>query len=300
MSSNENKMPPNRTKAVVDLKSDRTRVNVAVDKNRLTIEKRTNQLMANGRPRLLVSVRSADEAKRAISGGAEILDVKEPSRGSLGMATVDQIGQIARFVAAESTITPLSVALGESIEWSSGTELPELPVGIQFAKLGLSGCGLNSHWSKDWIRVREEFECRSASPFSWVAVGYVDAREARSPGIDDVISAAIDSGCRGVLLDTFSKDEKHLLSWIGVESLRAIADRCHHAGLFLALAGKLSLSQLPLLSAIATDVVAVRSAACNHADRTSEICSTRIAEFLNSMQQNFKTRPVHRLPFSFS
>ena len=34
--------------------------------------------------RLLVSVRSADEVGAALAGGAEIVDVKEPSRGALG------------------------------------------------------------------------------------------------------------------------------------------------------------------------------------------------------------------------
>ncbi|MFM7835691.1 MAG: (5-formylfuran-3-yl)methyl phosphate synthase, partial [Planctomycetaceae bacterium] len=34
--------------------------------------------------RLLVSVRSADEAVVAATGGADIIDIKEPRHGSLG------------------------------------------------------------------------------------------------------------------------------------------------------------------------------------------------------------------------
>ena len=34
--------------------------------------------------RLLVSVRSADEVAAAMAGGADIIDAKEPARGSLG------------------------------------------------------------------------------------------------------------------------------------------------------------------------------------------------------------------------
>ena len=37
-------------------------------------------------PQLLVSVRSAGEAVDALAGGCQILDVKDPSRGSLGRA----------------------------------------------------------------------------------------------------------------------------------------------------------------------------------------------------------------------
>ena len=35
---------------------------------------------------LLVSVRSADEARTALAGGATVIDVKEPERGPLGRA----------------------------------------------------------------------------------------------------------------------------------------------------------------------------------------------------------------------
>ena len=34
--------------------------------------------------RLLVSVRSAEEVSAALAGGADIIDAKEPERGSLG------------------------------------------------------------------------------------------------------------------------------------------------------------------------------------------------------------------------
>ena len=47
--------------------------------------------------RLLVSVRSLDEAVEAISGGCDILDVKEPGRGSLGMADLREIVAVAEF-----------------------------------------------------------------------------------------------------------------------------------------------------------------------------------------------------------
>ena len=39
-------------------------------------------------PGLLVSVRSAAEAATALAGGADLIDVKEPSRGPLGRPTM--------------------------------------------------------------------------------------------------------------------------------------------------------------------------------------------------------------------
>src|SRR5262249_22620047 len=76
-----------------------------------------------GVPSLLVSVRSKLEALRAIDGGAQIIDIKEPSKGSLGMANINVINDIAsmdQFVSDSLAVpNPLSVALGELSKWSN-------------------------------------------------------------------------------------------------------------------------------------------------------------------------------------
>ena len=55
--------------------------------------------MFPGIPRLLVSVRNAEEALMAVRGGADIIDVKEPSKGSLGRASVENLQAIADVLA---------------------------------------------------------------------------------------------------------------------------------------------------------------------------------------------------------
>ena len=49
-------------------------------------------------PRLLVSVRDTAEARCVLQSGADILDVKEPTNGPLGMASIETISEIARSV----------------------------------------------------------------------------------------------------------------------------------------------------------------------------------------------------------
>ena len=63
--------------------------------------------------RLLVSVRSADEALQAVAAGVDLVDVKEPSRGSLGRADWSQTLAILRAVAGRR---PVSAALGELVD----------------------------------------------------------------------------------------------------------------------------------------------------------------------------------------
>src|SRR5690349_2021023 len=60
--------------------------------------------------RLLVSVRSAQEVEAAVEGGAEIIDAKEPMRGSLG--AVDA-AELARIADAVPDGMPFSMALGD-------------------------------------------------------------------------------------------------------------------------------------------------------------------------------------------
>src|SRR5262245_44057895 len=60
--------------------------------------------------RLLVSVRSAGEVEAAVEGGAEIIDAKEPMRGSLG--AVDA-AELARIADAVTVGMPLSIAMGD-------------------------------------------------------------------------------------------------------------------------------------------------------------------------------------------
>jgi uncharacterized protein (UPF0264 family) len=240
-------------------------------------------------PKLLVSVRSRAEAELAIVGGAEILDVKEPSLGSLGMASIEEIHAIATLEAVHSKEIPLSVALGEVVDWQVNIAVPGLPANVTFAKLGLSQCALNPDWIACWQHVRAEFQAQSASDLNWVAVAYADATEAASPAISEVLGAAIETGCSGLLIDTWTKDGRVLLDHVNLTELVRIADLCHTSGMFLALAGRLNQGSLPDLSQVPADVIAIRSAACKDANRTAEIHSRSIAAFKRTLEQSFSS-----------
>ena len=246
----------------------------------------TNFVEEIGRsPRLLVSVRSRQEADCALVGGAEILDIKEPSLGSLGMAHVDEIASIASHPSIVSGDIPLSVALGELSEWPLSAAIPSLPAEVTFAKLGLSQCARQADWQADWLRVRRSFERQTPSRLRWVAVAYADCSEAGSPGLMDVLNAAIETNCAGLLIDTWTKDGRVLLDEIRVAELMTIANKCHHSGLFLALAGRLRRDLLPSLSEVGADILAIRSAACRNNDRTSELHAECVVEFKRALHQ---------------
>lgn len=61
--------------------------------------------------RLLVSVVSAEEARAALAGGADIIDVKDPRAGALGAPSPRVLAEV---VDAVGDAAPVSVALGDS------------------------------------------------------------------------------------------------------------------------------------------------------------------------------------------
>ncbi len=224
--------------------------------------------MTDSRPQLLVSVRNAAEARSALIGGCDILDVKEPNRGSLGMADVDSILEILRSVepaSLESRPVPVSAALGETVEWIDSQNVPKLPNSLDYLKLGLSGMGRFDDWVSQWQSVRNRFEERADFRFRWIAVIYGDREQADSPQAEEILEAAIETGCAGVLFDTFSKTGKTLLDWLDVTELKRISERIQQSGLKLAIAGSVKPELLPDILPIQPDIVAIRTAACRGA-----------------------------------
>lgn len=234
--------------------------------------------------RLLVSVRSVDEAMRALAGGADILDIKEPNLGSLGMADLSVIHDIVDLMQHRRAEIPLSAALGELADWIGRDDIPTIPSGVQFAKLGLSGMAERTDWPAEWRKVRDRFGSGRKRPLKWVAVAYADDMAACSPDWNEVLTATVgdgrsesEAGCAGLLIDTFAKTGKSLLDYLTVEALREIAQRCHVAGMFLAVAGSLTITAIRGLRGANADIVAIRSAACRNGNRRDGIDETLVA-----------------------
>jgi uncharacterized protein (UPF0264 family) len=225
--------------------------------------------------RLLVSVRSADEARAAVSGGADIIDVKEPAAGPLGCADASIWSEIRRVV--PMTI-PLSVALGELPDWSTGAKrFPPADAwsGISYAKMGLAGTGTD--WLTEWKRIRSRFERDIPGDCSWVAVIYADWLAAAAPSPDEILSAAFDDPrCRGVLVDTWSKQ---IRTNTDPNEWRAHLGRVQRSGRLFAWAGGLGIAEIERLaeSGLSPDIIAVRGSACRDGNRLMPIDEGRVA-----------------------
>src|SRR4051812_33357777 len=86
---------------------------------------------------LLVSVRSELEAHRAVAGGADVIDAKEPLAGALGPVALSTFAQIVNGVAG---CRPVSAALGDLSDAAvAGNDAHAFArAGAAFVKAGLA------------------------------------------------------------------------------------------------------------------------------------------------------------------
>lgn len=238
-------------------------------------------LHATDSPQLLVSVRSPQEALEALSGGAGILDIKEPSRGPLGMASLADLYLICATAKAVSP-TAISAALGEVLDWQHAP-LPVLPPHLQYAKLGLAGLGQERYWAAMWRPLRAEFDVLRGKPLDWVAVAYADAERAGSPSVRAVLEAAIEGDCRAFLIDTFDKSGGRLVDLIPATELRAIISHAHAHQVAVAFAGRVCAADLALLLPCEPDVIAVRGAACEAGVREGAVSASAVAALVREI-----------------
>ncbi len=219
---------------------------------------------------LLVSVRSAEEARAALAGGAAVIDVKEPRRGSLGRAEPAVWREVvAEVKAADANEVAVSVALGELLELRSEFAAA-IPAGVTFAKVGLAGCrGLA--WQSRWLAWRNSLPA-AVRP---VLAVYVDSLNAEAPTPDEVAHTAAELGAAAVLLDTFDKQHGDLFSLLAVEELEAILRPARESGIPVALAGSLKAEHFAAATELNPRWIAVRGAACV-GGRTGGVSAERV------------------------
>jgi (5-formylfuran-3-yl)methyl phosphate synthase len=235
---------------------------------------------------LLVSVRSAGEVKAALSGGAQIIDAKEPARGSLGAVSAHDLVEILAEVPEPHAV---SVALGD---WSQpeqlGAAIASLPIQPRltpvYLKLGFAGVARQQEIERV-IGTAVSVSSKTSAPALIVAVAYADAESAGTPSPDRISEAASRAGAVGLLLDTHRKDGRSLLAWMSLAALTQWVNRARNAGLMTALAGALQLEDLDLIRETGADIVGVRGAACE-GGREGRVSAARVRALRKRLMPN--------------
>ncbi len=218
--------------------------------------------------KFLLSVRNKYEAKIALANNVDIIDVKNPSKGSLGKAD-DKIIQEILDIASNK---PVTAAMGELIQ--NEPINPELLSRLHYVKYGLSN--LKFTWKNQIEKIRTFIESKHRCKV--VLVAYADAEHAYAPNPDNIIDHAVREKYSAILLDTWQKCGKTLLDWISLNRITDYINTCHANQIQVALAGSISRKEINLLSKNNPDWFALRSAACANQSRNSKIKEQLVIE----------------------
>ena len=226
---------------------------------------------------LLISVRSAEEAAAALDAGADLIDVKDPTKGPLGMAHHETVAAVVEAVGGE---VPVSAALGE---WSPDVLTAahwhlELP--LTYVKWGLAGYKSGPAWGEELLETRRQVP----AGVEVVAVAYADWEKANSVPPAEVARFAKRFRYRAFLLDTFAKDGKTLLDWMTPAEVAELVAGLKRGGVRVAVGGSLKLEQIRQLKGVAPDWFAVRGAVCAGGKRDGILDPVRVKKWKESVK----------------
>lgn len=216
--------------------------------------------------RLLLTVTRADELPVALGAGADLVDVKDPSRGSLGPPRPEVLAGVAARLAGRA---PLGVPLGDGphrpdrlaarVEAAEAAGAAYLKVGLLEARAGAAGERSAARAVATARRARDAAGGESVL----MAVAFADTPAGAAPSPETAVGTAAAAGADGVMLDTLGKGDGSVLHRIGRARLRRWARAARDLGLLTALAGGLDAPAVGRLDGVGLDVVGVRGGACS-------------------------------------
>jgi uncharacterized protein (UPF0264 family) len=230
-------------------------------------------------------VRDAAEAETALCAGADIIDLKDPSQGTLGALDPPAIAACVRRIAGRA---PVSATLGDlpmQAETISAAVLATAACGVDYVKLGLFPAG-NARRCLD--RVAD-----AASGVRLILVLFADAL----PDFDALAEAAR-IGAHGAMLDTAGKAAGSLLEHLSYDALAAFVAAAKRQGLTVGLAGSLRRTHIEPLLRLKPDLIGFRGALCHGEARGASLDPVACASIRALIPQASRpvTKPDHLAP----
>jgi (5-formylfuran-3-yl)methyl phosphate synthase len=196
--------------------------------------------------KLLISVRSVDEALLAAEGGADFIDLKEPRHGALGALPLATIRDCV--AALRGSGLPISATIGDA------------PKDIGDAVQRVADGGVN------YVKVGVE---RNAAAHDVLAMLAACGRPVvpvllADRGLDTaLITHAAGLRFAGLMLDTTDKQAGSLFDCVPATTLRQFIATARAAQVLCGLAGALRMQHVPQLVALGPDFAGFRTAVCN-------------------------------------
>jgi len=219
-------------------------------------------------PRLLVSVRDADEALAAALAGADLVDAKDPEHGALGALPVATVRALVAGVAGRALT---SAVAGEPAD--AALLAPHVAAmaatGVDYVKVAVPA------GFPDATLV----EAAEAAPRRLIAVLFAEHEPAA--GLVARLAAA---GFVGAMIDTATKDGRRLSDILPPPALSAFTRACRRHGLLSGLAGSLALGDIEPLTPLGAHYLGFRGGLCHDSDRRQGLDPARVAEAVRALR----------------
>ncbi|KAF5411718.1 MAG: (5-formylfuran-3-yl)methyl phosphate synthase [Euryarchaeota archaeon] len=234
--------------------------------------------------KLLVSPINTVEARAALDGGADIIDVKNPKEGSLGANFPWMIRAVIEEIESKK---PVSATIGD-FNFKPGTAslaaLGAAVSGADYIKIGLYDIQTVDQAEELLSKVVKSIKDYDPKKMAVVAA-YADYTRinAISPMLLPEIGAKV--GCDVVMIDTGVKDGRSTFEYMSEEQLTTFVDDARKLDLTTALAGTLKFEDLDALNRIDPDIIGIRGVVCG-GDRSAEIKKELVEEFKAQMNHS--------------
>jgi len=224
--------------------------------------------------RLLASVRDEAEALAATAGGADFIDLKEPSAGALGGLAPARIREIVAVLRPVRPDLPISATIGDhpANELARIDELVAAvgDCGVDYVKVGVAGGNAETQ--------RALLERLAASVPAVVPVFIADR------GLN---FAVVEQACRlpfpALMADTEDKRAGSLFDCVAVADLARFVALARRTGQLVGLSGALRAHHLSDLAALAPDFAGFRGALCE-STRVATLNPEKLARLRDALQ----------------
>jgi len=238
--------------------------------------------------RVLISIRSLEELAPAIEGGADIIDLKNPSEGSLGASFPWLIKKIRNY----GNDFTLSVAIGD---------MPNLPGTAALAASGAAACGADivkvglygPHSFEEGVKLLKGVVKATKDidqNILVVGAGYADFKSFNGINSMDIPSICNSAEADVAMLDTYSKNGQKLFDFIDSEKLRKFVNKTHEYNLLAALAGSIEPKDINILNDLGADVIGFRGAVCSGSDRINGVLEINRVRKIVEISQNLSEK----------
>lgn len=235
--------------------------------------------------RLLISVRTVEEAWQAAEGGADFIDLKEPRAGALGGLPEATLREIVQSLHGGGSslpgghgTRPISATIGD---------LPLIDLPAVMARVhAVAACGVDIvkvgiPRTADAAPALAALDALAACGHAIVPVFIADQ------GLDAAVvahAAALGPRLAGVMVDTQDKLAGSLFDAMPMADLRHFVQTLRAAGQGVGLAGALRLQHLPAVLSLTPDFAGFRSAVCA-GDRGGALEPARVKALRQALQQ---------------